>query len=167
MESNGSTAPSGVASPSTVGVRSFSNTIAATYVGVSFFGLLLLIASVFVFRRAMASPSPALFILSAIELNVGIGLLYVVVALRQRRTWARYAAVGFWALCLIWTGFTIVRNGLHPEPAAGPFEYSNADQLAGARFAAFATPYVLALVESAAIYCLLRRARVVNQFQKA
>jgi len=102
----------------------------------------------------------------AVLLSLGIGFMYVMLALHQRRNWARHAAVSFWLLCLIWTAFTIVRNGLHPQPAPGPLQYSNAEQLAGARFAALAIPYFMAIVESAAMYCLLRKANVVNQFKR-
>jgi hypothetical protein len=75
------------------------------------------------------------------------------------------SAVSFWLLCLIWTAFTIVRNGLHPQPAPGPLQYSNAEQLAGARFLALLIPYLMAILESTAMYCLLRKANVVNQFK--
>jgi hypothetical protein len=87
-------------------------------------------------------------------------------ALHQRRNWARLAAVSFWLLCLIWTAFTIARNGLHPQPASGPLQYSNAEQLAGARFASLVIPYFMAVLESTATYCLLRKANVVNQFKR-
>jgi hypothetical protein len=98
---------------------------------------------------------------------VGLGLLYSVLALRHRRNWARYAAVVFWLLCLLWSVTAAIRNGLHPEPAKGYFEYSNEGELEGARLSTLVTPYVMAMLESAALYSLLWRARVVNRFATA
>jgi len=143
MESHGPTASSSVASTTTIAVRvrAFSKTIAVTYVGLGLFGLILLITSLYDLRQAVVSRLPLLLIPCAVLLSLGIGFMYVMLALHQRRNWARHAAVSFWLLCLIWTAFTIVRNGLHPQPAPGPLQYSNADQLAGARFAALVTPY--------------------------
>jgi hypothetical protein len=166
MESHGPAASSSVASTTTIAVRAFSKTIAVTYVGLGLFGLLLLLTSLYDLRQAVVSRLPLLLIPCAVLLSLGIGFLYVMLALHQRRNWARHAAVSFWLLCLIWTAFTIVRNGLHPQPAPGPFQYSNAEQLAGARFAALVTPYCLAILESTAMYCLLRKANVVNQFKR-
>ena len=155
----------GVKTGPAIAARAFSKTIAMTYVGLAFFSAIFFISSLSDFQHALASRSLWLLILCVALFNLGIGFLYVTWALRQRRQWARHAAVSFWALCLIWTAVTMVRNGLHPPPAAGPFQYSNADQVAGARFAALAMPYLLAIVESAAIYCLLRKGKVVNQFR--
>src|SRR2546423_381473 len=141
MESHGPTASSSVASTTTIAVRAFSTTIAVTYVGLGLFGLILLITSLYDFHQAVVSRYPLLLVPCAVLLSLGIGFMYVILALRQRRNWARHAAVSFWLLCLIWTAFTIVRNGLHPQPAPGPLQYSNSEQLAGARFAALVTPY--------------------------
>jgi hypothetical protein len=166
MENHGLTASSSVAATTTLAVRTFSKTIAVTYVGLGLFGLILLITSVYDLRQAVASRLPLLLIPCAVLLSLVIGLMYVMSALHQRRNWARYAAVSFWLLCLIWTAFTIVRNGLHPQLAPGPLQYSNAEQLAGARFAALVSPYFMAILESTATYCLLRKANVVNQFKR-
>ena len=149
-----------------IAVREFSKTIAVTYVGLGLFGLILLITSLYDLHQAVVSRYPLLLIPCAVLLSFAIGFMYVILALRQRRNWARHAAVSFWLLCLIWTAFTIVRNGLHPQPAPGPLQYSNAEQLAGARFAALVTPYFIAILESTAMYCLLRKANVVNQFKR-
>jgi hypothetical protein len=165
MESHGPTASSSVASTSTIPVRAFSKTIAVTYVGLGLFGLILLIASLYDLHQSVVSRLPLLLILSAVLLSLVLGCMYIMLALHQRRNWARYAAVSFWLLCLLWTAFTILRNGLHPQPAPGPLQYSNAEQVTGARFAALLTPYFMAILESTATYCLLRRARVVNQFE--
>jgi hypothetical protein len=164
MGSQGPTASSSIAATTTIAVRAFSKTIAVTYVGLGIFGVILLITSLYDLRLAVASRSPLLLIPCAVLLSLVIGFISVVLALHQRRNWARYAAVSFWLLCLIWTAFTIGRNGLHPEPARGPLQYSNAEQLAGARFAALVIPYFMAILESTAIYCLLRKANVRNQF---
>jgi ABC-type uncharacterized transport system permease subunit len=166
MGSHGPTASSSVASITTIAVRAFSKTIAVTYVGLGIFGLILLITSLYDLHLAVASRSPLLLIPCAVLLSLVIGFIYVVLALHQRRNWARYAAVAFWLLCLVWTAFTIVRNGLHPQPAPGPLQYSNAEQLAGARFAALVIPYFMTILESTAMYCLLRKGNVVNQFRR-
>jgi hypothetical protein len=167
MDNHGRTASSGVASTTTVTVRAFSKTIAATYVGLGLFGLILLVTSLYDMRQAVASRLPLLLIPCTVLLFLGIGLMYVMLALHQRRNWARHAAVSFWLLCLISTALTIVRNGSHPPPASGPLQYSNAEQVAGARFAALAIPYLMAILESTAMYCLLRKANVVNQFKRS
>ena len=166
MESHSPTASSSVVSTTTIAVRGFSKTIAVTYVGLGLFGLILLITSLIDLYRAVLSRLPLLLIPCAVLLSLGVGFIYVMLALHQRRNWARHAAVSFWLLCLIWTAYTIVRNGLHPQPAPGPLQYSNAEQLAGARFAALVIPYVMAVLESTAMYCLLRKANVVNQFMR-
>jgi hypothetical protein len=165
MESHGATASSGGASTTTIAPRAFSKTIAMTYVGLGFCCLTFLIASVYDLLRAVQSRLPLLLIPWAALLGSGIGLIYVMLALHQRRNWARLVATSFWLLCLIWTTFAIVRNGSHPEAPAGPFQYSNPEQLAGARFSTLVLPYFLALLESTAIFCLLRKANVVNQFR--
>jgi hypothetical protein len=166
MERQCPTASSGVASTTTIAVRAFSKTIAVTYVGLGLFGLILLIASLIGLRQVAVSRNLLLLIPCAVLLGLGVGFMYVILALYRRRNWARHAAVSFWLLCLIWTTFSIVRNGPHPEPAPGPLVYSNAEQLAGARFAALVVPYFMAIVESTAMYCLLRKTNVVNQFEK-
>jgi hypothetical protein len=166
MESQDLTASLSVAPTTTIAVRAFSKTIAVTYVGLGLFGLIFLITSLYDLQQAVVSRLPLLLIPCAVLLSLVIGFMYVMLALHQRRNWARYAAVSFWLLCLIWTAFAIVRNGLHPEPAPGPFQYSNADQLAGAHFAALVIPYFMALLESTATYCLLRKANIVNQFKR-
>lgn len=166
MESHGPAVSPSVASTTTRPVRTFSKTIAVTYVGLGVFGLILMIAGLYDLHLAVASRLPSLLIPCAVLLSLVIGFMYLILALHQRRNWARYAAVSFWLLCLIWTAFTIVRNGLHPEPAPGPLRYSNAQQLAGARFATLAIPYFMAITGSAATYCLLRKASVVNQFKR-
>jgi hypothetical protein len=165
MESVGPTASSSGASTTTIAVRAFSKTIAVTYVGLGFFALILVITSLNDLRQAMVSRSPLLLITCALLLSVGMGFMYVMLALHQRHNWARHAAVSFWLLCLIWTAFTIARNGLHPQPAPGPLQYSNAEQLAGARLATLVTPYIMAILELTAMYCLLRKANVLNQFK--
>lgn len=165
MESYGSAESSSAASTTTIAVRTFSKSIAVTYVGLGFFGLTLLITGLYDLRQAVASRLSLLLIPCAVLLHLGIGFMYVIFALHHRRNWARHIAVSFWMLCLIWTAFTIVRNGLHPEPARGPLQYSNAEQVAGARFAALVAPYFMAMLESAAMYCLLRKPNVVSQFR--
>ena len=153
-------------SQGSIAVRVFSKTIAVTYVGLGFFGILLLIASLSGLYHAV-TRSPLVLIRCALLLSLGLGFVYVMLAIHQRRSWARYVAASFWMLCLIWTSFTIVRNGSHPEPAPGPLKYSNADQLSGARLSALVTPYFMAIIESVTLYCLLRKASVVNQFAKS
>jgi hypothetical protein len=165
MESHGPIASPSDTSTATVALRAFSKTIATTYVGLGLFGLTLLIVTLYKIIRALVSGLPFRVIPGVALVSLGIGFMYVIWALHQRRNWARYTAVSFWLLCLAWSAFAIVRNGLHPEPATGYFEYSNADQLAGARLAALAIPYVMAILESTAIYCLLRKVSVVNQFK--
>lgn len=165
MESNGPTASSSVAVTTTI-VTAFSKTIAVTYVGLGLFGLLFLFGSLNDLYQAVASRVPLLLLHCAVFLCLGSGFMYVILALHQRRNWARHAAVSFWLLCLIWTAVTIVRNGPHPEPAPGPLQYSNAEQLAGARRAELVTPYFMAILEFTAIYCLLRKESVVNQFKR-
>jgi hypothetical protein len=140
MESHGTTASSSATSTTTIAVRAFSKTIAVTYVGLGLFGLILLITSLYDLHLAVVSRLPLLLITCVVLLSLGIAFMYVILALHQRRNWARHAAVSFWLVCLIWTAFTIVRNGLHPQPAPGPLQYSNAEQLAGARFAALGPP---------------------------
>jgi uncharacterized membrane protein len=169
MENHGPTASSSVASTTTIAVRAFSKTIAATYVGLGYLGLILLITSLYGLHQAVVLRNQLLLIRGAVLLSLGIGLMCVILALHQRRNWARRAAVSFWLLCLIWTAFTIVRNGSHPEPTPGRglLQYSNAEQLAGARFAALVIPYFMAILESTAIYCLLRKAKIVNQFKRS
>lgn len=165
MESHDPTASTSVAPSPTIAVRTFSKVIALTYVGLGFFGLIFLISSLYQLIQAVASRRPLLLIACTAYLSLGIALTYLVFALRERRKWARHAAVSFWLICLIWSVLTIVRNGSHPEPAPGPLQYSNAEQLAGARFAELWTPYFMTILESTAIYCLLRKANIVNQFK--
>lgn len=168
MDNSGPPNPSDIASTSTIAVRSFSKTIALTYVGLGLLGVLLPIRALNDFLRAIVSGSSMYLLSSAVALALGLGSLYLIFALRQRRNWARYAAVLFWVVCLIWTSYRIGRNGLHPEPPnpAGPLHYSNADQVAGARFSALTTPYFMAMLESIAVYCLLRKTSLVSQFTK-
>jgi hypothetical protein len=167
MQSHGPAASSSVASTTTIAVRAFSKTIAVTYVGLGLFGLFFLVTSFYGLYQAVVSRLPMFLIPGAVALSLGIGFIYVMWALYERHNWARHAAVSFWLLCLIWTSFRIVRNGLHPQPPTGPLQYSNAEQLAGARFTTLVTPYFMAMLELAAIYCLLRRAKVVNQFKRS
>jgi len=150
-----------------IAVKAFSKTIAATYVALGFFGFIFLVTSLYELHLVVVSGQPLLLIRCAVLSSLGIGFMCVILALHERRNWAPYAAVSFWTLCLIWTAFTMMRNGLHPEPTPGPFEYSNPQQLAGARFAALTMPFVIAILESSAIYCLLRKANVVNQFKRS
>ena len=164
MEIHGPTASASVVPTTTIAVRAFSKTIAVTYAGLGLFGLMSLTTSLAVLYKAVTSRLLLPLIPSTALLALGAGFMYLIMALHQRRNWARYVAVSFWLLCLLWTIFTIMQNGLHPEATAGPLKYSNADQLAGGRFAALVSPYVLAIVESTAMYCLLRKASVVNQF---
>ena len=160
------TASSSVASTTTTAVRAFSKTIAVTYMGLGLFTLFFLLASFYGLYQSAVSGLPLLLVRSAVLLGLGIGFIFLMMALHQRRSWVRYAALLFWLCCLIWTAVVIVQNGLHPRPAPGPLQYSNAEQLAGARRSALMTPYYLAIVELVAIYCLWRRSNVVNQFQK-
>lgn len=148
----------------TIVVRKFSKTLAVTYVCLGFFALLSLATSLYPLHQALVSRSPMLLIPATFVLILAAGFICVMLALHQRRNWARLAAVSFWMICLAWSTYSIVRNGLHPQPAAGPFQYSNAQQLAGARFFALVTPYFMALIESTAIYCLVRKADIVDQF---
>ncbi len=147
-------------------IRKFSKTIALTYIGLSFWILVALFTSIYDLSKVVASRAPLLLIACALLLGLVLGLTYVISALHQRRAWARYAAILFWMLCFGWSAVAIVRNGPNPEPTSGPLQYSNEDQRAGGRFAALAMPYFMALVESTAIYCLLRKASVVNQFKR-
>jgi hypothetical protein len=164
MESHGPATSSSGVSTTTIAARAFSKTIAMTYVGLGLFGLIFVISSLRDLHQAVMLRMPLLLIPCAVLLGLGAGCIYVMWALRQRRHWARLAAVSFWLVCLIWTADTIVRNGLHPQPAPGPLQYSNAEQLAGARFTALVLPYVMAILASTAMYCWLRKASVVNQF---
>lgn len=164
MESYSSTASSSAASTTGIAVRTFSKTVAVTYAGLAPFAFMFLIIGFYDLLQAWASRLLLLLIRCGLLLGLGAGFIYVMLALHRRRNWARYVAVSFWLLCLIWTAHTIVRNGLHPEPEAGPLKYSNAAQLAGARFAALVVPYFMAILESTAMYCLLRKASVVKQF---
>ena len=166
MESRGPTASSSVASTTTTAVRAFSKTIAMTYLGLGLFAYFFLAATLIGVHQVVVSQHPSLLIPCAVLLSLAIGFICLILALHQRRNWARHAAVSFWLICLIWTAFTIVRNGWHPQPAPGPFQYSNEEQLAAARFAALVIPYFMAILESTAMYCLLRRANVVNQFKR-
>jgi hypothetical protein len=127
MESYGPVASSSVVSTTTIAVRAFSKTIAVTYVGLGFFCLILLATSLYDLYQAVVSRLPLLLIPCAVLIGLGIGFMYVMLALHQRRNWARHAAVSFWLLCLIWTASKIVRNGLHPQPPPGPLQYSNAE----------------------------------------
>jgi len=165
MESDGLNAPTPV-SPTPAGPpRNFSKTITATYAGLGFFGFCLLLAGFYGQYKAMVTRSLFLFILCALLLGLGIGFILVISGLHQRRNWARMAAVLFWLLCLVWTASRIVRNGLHPEAAPGPIPYSNAEQLAGARFTALVMPYLVGVFEITVMYCLLWKTSVVNQFK--
>jgi hypothetical protein len=164
MESNDATASSSSPATSAVKVSAFSKAVALTYVVLSFSGLLLLFASLYHLKQVLASGLPLLLIARAAFFSLGISFLYVMLALHQRRNWARRAALSFWMLCLIWSTYAIVRNGVHPEPASGPLQYSNAAQVAGARFAALTMPYFMAVLEATAMYGLLREDGVVNQF---
>jgi hypothetical protein len=166
MDSHVPTESSSVASTTTIAARTFSKTIAMTYVGLGFVGMILLITSLHDLLQVAVSRNPLPLIPFAVLHGLGIVFIYLILALRQRRNWARYAAASFWLLCLVWSAFSIMRNGLHPQPSPGPFEYSNADQLAGARFATLVIPYFMAILESTAMYCLLRKASVVNQFRR-
>ena len=112
MESHGPTASSSIASTTTIAGRAFSKTIAITYVGLGFFGLLLMMRGLTDLRQALVLRLPWQLILDAVLLSLGISFIYAMLALHQRRNWARHAAVSFWLLCLIWTAFTIMRNGL-------------------------------------------------------
>jgi len=165
MESYNPAVSSSIDRTTTIAPRAFSKTIAVTYVGLGLFGLIFLIVTVIDLQQAAVSRVPGLLIPCAVLLILGFAFMCVILALHHRRNWARHAAASFWLLCLIWTASTIVRNGFHPEPARGPLQFSNADQLAGARLAALATPYFMAMLEAAALYCLLRKPSVVNQFK--
>jgi hypothetical protein len=166
MESQGPTASSSIDSTTTIGVTAFSKTIALTYLGWGFFCLIFLMTGFYDLDRAVVMAKFPLMIPSALLLSLAIGFIYLILALHRRRNWARYAAVSFWLLCLVWTGYTIVRNGLHPEPPPGPLRYSNTAQLAGARKSALLTPYLMAILESTVADCLLQKVSVVNQFKK-
>ena len=129
-----------------------------------FVGLVFLISGIRVLWQAATSNTPLLFIPYTIIVGLGLGFGYVMLALRHRRNWARHVAVVFWALGLAWSSYSILRNGLYPNPPTGPFTYDNDAQLAGARFATLVTPYFLAVGELSMIYCLLRKSSVVKQF---
>ena len=143
----------------------FSKAIAVTYIALGSFALLFSVAVYIAIWKAITSRQPPLLLSSGLALAMACGSAYIVWSLHRRRKWARYVALSFWALRLIWSLIAIVRNGPHPEPAKGPLKYSNEHQLAGARFAALWTPYILAIVESSAIYYLLRKRSIVHQFQ--
>ena len=96
MESHDPTASSTVASTTTIAVRAFSKTIAVTYVGLGLFGFILLITSLYDLRQAVVSRLPLLLIPCAVLLSLGAGFIYVMLALHQRRNWARHVAVSFW-----------------------------------------------------------------------
>jgi hypothetical protein len=166
MESHGPTASNAA---STITVRAFSKTVAVTYIGLGLFGLVFLINSLLNLRETLVSRSPLFLIRFAVLLILAGGLMYVMLALHQRRNWARNASVLFWLLCLIWSASAIVRNGLHPElgpePTIAALRYSNADQRAGGLLAQLVIPYFLAILESTAMYYLLRKASIVNQFK--
>jgi hypothetical protein len=154
MDSEGPSASS-VSSTTTLAVRAFSKTIAVTYVGLGVLCIKFLNSSLYYFHLA-------------VEISIAIVLDTVRCASHQRHNWARQAAVSFWLLCLVWTVSASTQNGLHPEPAKPAYawlEYSNEEQRAGGRFAELAEPYLMAILESSAIYCLLRRANLVHQFK--
>ena len=154
--------PSGVS----LRARRFSKTLTVTYLGMGWLTLLMMIAGLGTLRQAVTSGLSLLLLVPFVLLCLGVSIVYVMWALHMRRNWARYLAVSFWLLCLIGSSLAIVRNGLYPAPAEGPFKYSNEDQVAGARFAALVTPYFMVVVELSAMFCLLRKASVVNQFKE-
>jgi hypothetical protein len=153
MDSPDSMHSSGASTTKTTAVARFSITVAVTYVGLGFFGLAFLVSSLSQLYRGAAVRSLWLWTSGAVFLCLGSAFLYVIRGLHRRLDWARLTGAIFWLLCLIWSVFAMVRNGLHPEvvsPPSGPLRYSNAEQVEGARLAALMTPYVMALVESAA-----------------
>jgi len=155
---------SNVPSTSAVADRKFSKTVAVTYVFMGLFSLAFLFVGVSLLWRGAATVLPLNVVLYVLVTGVGFGFVVVIWALHQRRNWARHVAVWFWMICLIWSCYAIVRNGLHPEVPSGPFTYDNEAQLQGARLGTLATPYFLAIVELTSIYCLLTKRSVVNQF---
>src|SRR6185503_3968285 len=120
------------AAPTTRITRRFSKTIAVTYVGMSLFGFAFLVTGLRILLLGITSGSLLAVQFCALPLGLVFGFVYVMRALHQRRNWARQVALSLWLLCLIWSSYLIARNGLHPEPAEGPFRYTNEDQLAGA-----------------------------------
>jgi hypothetical protein len=170
MERCDSTTSSGAATTNTIALAAFSLSIAVTYVGLGFFAVAFLAASLIRLYLTVAAGLPSLLISGAVFLSLGIGFIYVMWALRKRFNWARLACAAFWLLCLIWSALAIVRNGWDPEALSvpsGPLRYSNADQVLGARLAAFMIPYSTAVLESTAIYGLLRKASFVRQFKRS
>src|SRR5262245_60892051 len=137
--------------PPTANGHRFSKTIAVTYVGMGFFALIAFIYSLIALVLAVKTGTPLLFLSSAVLVGFGTGFACVIWALHRRRNWGRRAAVLFWLLCLVWSSYSIVHNGLHPEPTPGPLRYENEDQLRGARFGAFVIPYLMAAIEVSAV----------------
>jgi hypothetical protein len=144
--------------------RKFSKTIAVTYIALGSFALLFSVAGHVTIWKAITSGQPALLLSSLLSLGIAGGFAYTAWSVHRRR-WARYVALSFWTLCLIWSITVIVRNGPHPEAIEGPMKYANEQERYGGRLGALWTPYIFALVESTAIYCLLRKRSIVDQFQ--
>src|SRR5580658_1022083 len=84
MESQGPTASSAA---STITVRTFSKTVAVTYMGLGLFGLIFLINSLLNLRETLVSRSPLFLIRCAVLLILAGGFIYVMSALHQRRNW--------------------------------------------------------------------------------
>jgi hypothetical protein len=97
MEGHGPTGPSS-ALATTTEVRAFSKTILVTYVGLGLFAFLFLIGSLYDLYQAVTSKLPLLLIPCVVLLALSAGFIYVVLALHERRNWARYAVVSFWLL---------------------------------------------------------------------
>jgi hypothetical protein len=88
MDSQGATASS-IASTTTLAVRAFSKTIAVTYVGLGVLCVKFLKSSFYYFHLAVGSRLPLFLIPCAVLLTLGIGFMYVILALHQRHNWAR------------------------------------------------------------------------------
>jgi hypothetical protein len=154
--------------PATVSAipRRFSKTVTVSYVAMGLFSFIFVSIAVLDLWQAVTSGSPLFIVVSIVSLFLGLGLIGVMLTLHDRRYWSRYFAVLFWLLCLIGSSVTIVRNGSHPQPPDGPLKYSNEAQVAGARFGALVIPYFMVVLELGAIYGLLVKPSVVNQFKQ-
>ena len=145
--------------------RRFSKTITVTYLGLGLWALLFFFVGLWDLLQMARVGAVVAILVSFVLFSLVGGIVYVMWGLHNRRRWARHVAMAFWLLCFIWSARSIVTNGLHPEPSPGPFLYSNEDQLAGARFVTLVVPYVMVVLELSAIYCLMRKASVVDQFK--
>ena len=166
METDSPTAPDDAQQTVSAGTRRFSKTITLTYVGLGLFALLFIASGIQIQWQALNSRVPLLIAGSLIAFGIGIGIICIMWGLHLRRNWARFLSVSYWLICVLWSVRSILRNGMHPDAPVGAFQYSNEAQLEGARFGALVTPYFMVVLELSAIYCLLRKDSVVNQFRQ-